>query len=104
MRIRAPALTWVTIPGTCGTNTLGEKSVLLVSKLDSQLEGCGFESHPILDGNGVKAMPGSIPAPSPGSFNWKGRKYRQPKGAPKKIINKKPTNPLERASFWMVTF
>jgi len=21
------------------------------------LEGCGFESHPILDGNGVKAMP-----------------------------------------------
>ncbi len=44
------------------------------SKLDSQLEGCGFESHPILDGNGVKAMPGSIPAPNPGSLNdWKER-------------------------------
>jgi len=23
----------------------------------------------MLDGNGVKAMPGSIPAPNPGSFN-----------------------------------
>ncbi len=37
-----------------------QKSGLVVSKLDSQLEGCGFESHPILDGNGVKAMPGLI--------------------------------------------
>jgi len=36
------------------------------------LKGCGFESHPMLDGNGVKAMPGSIPAPNPGSlFNRK---------------------------------
>jgi len=36
------------------------------------LEGCGFESHPILDGNGVKAMPGLIFTPNPGSFNnWK---------------------------------
>ncbi len=42
---------------------------LVVSKLDSQWEGCGFESHPILDGNGVKAMPGSVLAPNPGSFN-----------------------------------
>jgi len=24
---------------------------------------------PMLDGNGVKAMPGSIPAPNPGSYN-----------------------------------
>ncbi len=56
------------------------------SKFDSRLEGCGFESHPILDGNSVKAMPGSIPAPNPGSFNWKEIKYRQPNGAqPKKI-------------------
>jgi len=31
--------------------------------------GRGFESHPILDENGVKAMPGLIPAPNPGSFN-----------------------------------
>ncbi len=29
-------------------------------------------SNTILDGNGVKAMPGSIPAPNPGSINnWK---------------------------------
>jgi len=34
---------------------------LVVSKLDT--------SHPILDRNGVKAMPGSIPAPNPGSLN-----------------------------------
>jgi hypothetical protein len=26
-------------------------------------------SNTILDGNGVKAMPGSIPTPNPGSFN-----------------------------------
>jgi len=31
-----------------------------------RLEGRGFESHPMLDGNGVKAMPGLIPAPNPG--------------------------------------
>jgi len=31
--------------------------------------GSKFESHPILDGNGVKAMPGLIPTPIPGSFN-----------------------------------
>ncbi len=28
----------------------------MVSKLDSQSKGCGFESHPILDGNGFMAM------------------------------------------------
>jgi len=43
----------------------------MVIKLDSRLEGRRFESHPILDGNGVKAMPGLIPAPKPGSFNLK---------------------------------
>jgi len=26
-------------------------------------------SIPMLDGNGVKAMPGSIPAPNPSSYN-----------------------------------
>jgi len=35
---------------------------------DSRLDGRGFKSHPIPDGNGVKAMPGLIPAPNPGSF------------------------------------
>ncbi len=42
-----------------------------VSVLDSRLEGRGFELRPItiLDGNGVKAMPGLIPSPNPGSFN-----------------------------------
>ncbi len=36
---------------------------------NSQLKGREFESHPILDGNGVKAMPRSISEPNPGSFN-----------------------------------
>ena len=40
---------------------MGRKSGIVISKLDSRSEGRGFESHPILDGNGVKAMPGSIP-------------------------------------------
>jgi len=54
-----------------------EKSGLFVSELDPQLKGWGFESHPILDGNGVKTMQGLIPAPNPGSYNnWKERKYR----------------------------
>jgi hypothetical protein len=46
------------------------KSGLVVSELDSQSKGCGFESRliQILDGNGLKAMPGSIPAPNSGSF------------------------------------
>ncbi len=48
---------------------LGRKSGLVVSKLCSKLEGRGFKCHPILDGNGVKAMPGSIFAPNHGSFN-----------------------------------
>jgi len=39
-----------------------QKFGLLVSKLDL---GCELKSHPILDENGVKAMPGSIPAPNP---------------------------------------
>ena len=33
----------------------------MVIELDSRSKGRGFESHPILDGNGVKALPGSIP-------------------------------------------
>jgi len=53
------------------------------------LEGCGFESCQILDGNGVKAMPGSIPTPNSGSFNnWKERKYRWPNGAHQKLFKK----------------
>jgi hypothetical protein len=32
----------------------------VVNKLDSQTLGRGFYSHTILDGNGFKAMPGSI--------------------------------------------
>ncbi len=47
------------------------------NKLDSRLEGRGFKSHQMIDGNGVKAMPRSIPEPNPESFNnWKERKYR----------------------------
>jgi hypothetical protein len=37
--------------------------------LGSRLEGRGIDPHPMLDGSGVKTMPGSIPAPNPGSFN-----------------------------------
>jgi len=43
----------------------------------SEAECRGFDPRPMLDGSGVKAMPGSIPAPNPGSFNnRKERKYR----------------------------
>jgi hypothetical protein len=38
-------------------------------ELYSGLEGHVFELHPMLDGNGVKAMPGLIPAPNSGSLN-----------------------------------
>ncbi len=40
---------------------MGRKSGLVVSELDSQSKSCGFESRliQILDGNGLKAMPGS---------------------------------------------
>ncbi len=36
--------------------------------LGSQLEGCGFNPCPMLDGSGVKAMPGPISAPNFGSL------------------------------------
>ncbi len=39
--------------------------------LGSRSEGCGFNPCPILDGSGVKAMPGSIPTPSSGSLQKK---------------------------------
>jgi hypothetical protein len=49
------------------------------------LEGRGIDPRPVLDGSGVKVMPGSIPEPNPGSFNVrKERKYRWPKGAHQK--------------------
>jgi len=48
---------------------VGPKSGLVDSKLDSRLEGRGFKFHPLLDGNVVKAKPGWIPVPNPGSFN-----------------------------------
>ncbi len=48
---------------TINNNEVLRKSGLVVSVLYSRLEDRGFESRPILDGNGVKAMPGSIPAP-----------------------------------------
>ena len=46
---------------------IGQKSGLVGS--DSRTKGCRFESHLILGGNGVKAMPGSIIVPNTGSFN-----------------------------------
>jgi len=33
---------------------------LLIMYFKSQSEGCGFDPRPMLDGSGVKAMPGSI--------------------------------------------
>jgi len=48
--------------------TLFEIGKSIRSKLDSRLDGGGFESHPMLDGKGVKAMPELIPAPNPGSL------------------------------------
>jgi len=36
--------------------------------LGSQSEGRGFNPRPMLDGSGVKAMPGPIPTPSFGSL------------------------------------
>jgi len=56
----------------------------VVSKLDSRLEGRGFKSPPMLDGNGVKSMPGSISAPNPGSLTNGKRKIM---GHTKKIFN-----------------
>ncbi len=56
---------------TCAVGKIilnGQKSGLAVSVLSSGLEDCGFESHPMLDRNGVKAKPGSITAPNPGSL------------------------------------
>jgi len=41
----------------------GQKPGLVDSKLDSRSKGRGFESHPILDGNGVKTMPGRLKCP-----------------------------------------
>jgi len=36
--------------------------------LGSQSEGHGFDPCPMLDGSGVKAMPGLIPTPNSGSL------------------------------------
>jgi len=36
--------------------------------LGSQSEGRGFNPRPMLDGSGVKAMPGSIPTPNSASL------------------------------------
>ncbi len=51
--------------------------------LGSRSEGCGFDPCPMLDGSGVKAMPGSIPTPV---HYRKIRKYRYPNGAHQKKI------------------
>ncbi len=52
--------------------------------LGSRSEGCGFDPCPMLDGTGVKAMPGSISAPNSGSLQ-KTRKMQVAKwGTPKK--------------------
>jgi hypothetical protein len=48
---------------------LGWKSGLMDNKPDSQLEGRGFESHPMIYENGVKIMLWLIPANNPGSLN-----------------------------------
>ncbi len=57
----------------------GRKYGLVISKLDSRSNGCGFESRLIIDGNGqhFKAMPGSIPAPNSGRNKNKGSQMGQ---------------------------
>jgi len=57
--------------------------------LGSQSEGRGFDSCPMLDGSGVKAMPGSVPTPNSGSL-YKNKKIQVAKwGSPKKYFDKK---------------
>ncbi len=49
---------------------LSESCGLAVARaLGSRSEDRGVDPCPMLDGSGVKAMPGLIPAPNPGSFN-----------------------------------
>jgi len=43
-------------------------SVLSKQGLQSRSEGRGFDPCPMLDGSGVKAMPGLIPTPNSGSL------------------------------------
>ncbi len=65
----------------------------MVSRLDSQSKGCGFESHlvlsKILDGIGLKAMPGLIPASNPCSFIEKKQNRGSQMAQIVKKINKK---------------
>jgi hypothetical protein len=49
--------------------------------------GSNLASSKILDGNGVKIMPGSIPAPNPGSFENKKKIQVDKWGTPKKSSN-----------------
>ncbi len=54
--------------------------------LGSRSEGRGFNPRPMLDGSGVKAMPGSISTPSSGSLE-KNKKIQVAKwGTPKKYF------------------
>jgi len=51
--------------------------------LGSQSEGCGFNPCPMLDGSGLKAMPGLIPTPNSDSLK-KNKKMQVAKwGTPK---------------------
>jgi len=45
--------------------------VIANSTHDQKVVGSNLVSSKILDGNGVKAMPGSIHAPNSGSFDYK---------------------------------
>jgi len=65
----------------------------VISKLDSRSKGRGFNSHPILDENGFKAMPGWEPARIDCcSQSWLGHQMKIKKlqvakwGTPKKIF------------------
>jgi hypothetical protein len=65
------------------------------SKLNSQLKGRGFESHPIQDGNGFKTMPGLIIVPNPVKSSKEGKKKSgKPNGAHQKIQNSKVKDAL----------
>jgi hypothetical protein len=71
----------------------------VVSGLELRSKGCGFESclvlTKILDGNGLKAMPGSIPAPNSGSFKKNKKNIGSQMGQTKKNILQLPLKKLK---------
>ncbi len=76
------------ISGIDFNNVLKRKLWSSGRALGSQSEGREFNPRPMLDGSGVKNMPGLIPTPTSGSLK-KNKKIKVAKwGTPKKIFKK----------------